>query len=376
MEAPLIDMLLKACGVRSWSIIKMSSQAATTKANIDQKELVRKEPSLMDKIRKMHRQRKVNWKSPPPRSSTTSEQPVSEIIANLVGKKRKFQEEEEKEEDISYYTKEIEVYEISDREEWLAWRKLKIMPSASMISSFYGEGYRKFKDEVLSIVGKLPDIPPSAFLQKMLNHGNEYESAAKDAYLDKEISKDTRYEIITDGKRSYVMEISVKGLAYQVLATPDMIIKIDHPKVIEIKCPTYGILMKKKSSLVEVADEFLKRYPTGKLSHFIQASFYALLFNCQHFEVFCYFTNGVEYHYICFRYELIEILKKFLFCAIAGCHEQIRLSHKSEEPKNETAHKKMREVKPDAFLISCAFRSYTRGSQEILEEESPKDGKE
>lgn len=362
-------MLLKGGGVRSCSIIKMSSRTTTATAKTTP---VRKGNSLGLLSTFLRPFVTENRTRPIPPDKL--EKPVTEIVAGLIGKKRKLMEDEKK---VDYKFKDIEAYEIRDREEWLSWRKTKKIPSASMISSFYGEGYRNFHEEILSVIGKsIDDSPPPLFVQKMLDHGNEYEPIAREVYLAKEIGKDTEHNIISDGKKSFVIEISANHSTYKVMATPDMIVNVGTPKIVEIKCPTYGILMHKKQSLCEVADNFLERYPSGKLAHFIQAAFYAFVFRCETFEVLCYFTNGIDYNYICFKYGLTEELKDYLFRAVQGCYKEMKELGKIEDISSYLLKKTPKRAKIKISQFNNAFISISRGMQDILEEESSEDSKE
>lgn len=220
------------------------------------------------------------------------------------------------------------IYDGDDREEWRKWRKDQKLPSASMVSSYFGHGYRSLNIEIKDILGQLEEAPTDPFTQKMFDHGNQFESIAKHHYL---VQTGNRHAVewISNGTTSYIFEIEHNDKKCTVLTTPDMVVTLpettdqaQHNRVVEIKCPTYGILMKKKP-FTEVVEDFKKSYPHGKPGHFLQAATYALVFDCRYFDVFYYFTDTINMAWIKMSYELKEEVKEDIFDAIHYCSTYI-----------------------------------------------------
>ena len=243
-----------------------------------------------------------------------------EVPSPITGTKRKRDSSE------FYVTKLMDytIHDDEDREEWRKWRKEQRLPSASMVSSYFGNGYRSLNVELKDIVGTLEDKPIDPFVQKMMDHGNDNELHAKNAYMTQTPDR-WGIEWIANGNMSYIFEVEHNEKKSNILATPDMVIVMPetpematHTRVVEIKCPTYGILMKKKP-LRDVVDDFNTMYPHGKPGHFLQAATYALLFNCKYFDLFYYFTDTINYEWVKISYELKQETKEAIFNALHYC---------------------------------------------------------
>lgn len=270
-----------------------------------------------------------------------------------------------------------------DRTEWRAWRKEQKLPSASMVSAYFGHGYRSLNLELRDIVGALEEQTIDPFVQKMMDHGNNNELFAKNAYMAQTKNR-WAIEWIANGSTSHIFEIDHNGKRCNILATPDMVINIpetpdqkEHKRVVEIKCPTYGILMAKKP-MTEVVDDFIKRYPHGKPGHFLQAATYALLFECNQFDLFYYFTDTITTAWIKMSYELKEEVKESIFEALHYCTVYIEraglLPESSAYPpvKRSTGKTTIIDHTKNCFLEKVVYFE----PQEELQEDASDDGEE
>lgn len=354
-------MILKFCGVRSWSILKTTSMTTTVAPP------VRKMTPLSMFLRTLVPV------SPPP-TNTKKEVPVSEIIEKITGNKRKREDDTKKEFKINI----VEIYKIEDHDVWRTWRNEKKLPSASMISSYFGEGYRSLNNELMSIIGKFEEPVQSPVVKKMMDHGSEYEKTAKDAYF--EYSPLGENLVYSSGENSYIFNVKCCEDECEVIATPDLVISSPDgslKKVVEFKCPAYDIIFKKDSPIKEISQRFLTRYPIGKPSHFFQAAMYAFLFDAPTFDVFCLFTNGISQEYLCFKYHMTENLKTTLFRAMFMCTYHIkRLEALSPEDVYPVIRAKDRKLITE--LAGSSFDGYYYGEEAevVLEEESSEDGKD
>lgn len=254
--------------------------------------------------------------------------PLSEVEAVpppivTIGKKRTRPEDE-------YVVSELDSYKITDKETWRKWRDEQIVPSASMIASYFGLGYKSITQELREIA-KLDASPePNAIVSRMMNHGDEFEDAAKRAYVEQSASKKMQY--ITNGENSYIFEIERNDKRCKVLVTPDIVVNIDKDplldedatdkRVVEIKCPAYGTTFKSRP-IPEVVEDHIRRWPFGKPGHFLQAATYAFVFECNRFDVFYYFTNTINTAWVRIRYKMTEQLKDMLFGALVFCNERL-----------------------------------------------------
>lgn len=237
----------------------------------------------------------------------------------FTGKKRPKLEEQ-------YVFSQIETHSKVDEIEWRDWRKKQIMPSASMIASWFNCGYRTLNKEFREITGVDQAQEPNPFLKKMLDHGNDHEFPAKLQYLNLKNLKEGEVEYLATGNTSYIFEVEKGGKTCQVLATPDMIIKVPDEKgsgppkfrVVEIKCPAYGMVVNKLPFL-GVLTGFRDCYPKGKVGHFLQAATYAFLFECDTFDVYYYFTDTINTGWVTVSYKMTEKLKDCLFEALQSC---------------------------------------------------------
>jgi hypothetical protein len=230
--------------------------------------------------------------------------------------------------DDVYDIKLLKTYrKTEDDEAWRAWRKEQRMPSASMVSAYYKCGYKTLIREINIITGIEEEKEPDAFLKMMFKHGNDHEPHAKRVYIETEKLGDS-VEWETDGSISQLFTIEHNNLECNILATPDMVIDVmsEHScerRVVEIKCPTLGIKFKYQP-MKTVINEFCLRYPNGKPGHFVQAATYALLFESNRFDLFYFFTNGIDYGWIKLYFEMSSELRDALFEAIHYCDSTIK----------------------------------------------------
>lgn len=318
-----------------------------------------------------------------PMSEEKPKEKEPECVPNiLIGKKRK------REDNSFVVTKLLDytMYEPDDREDWLKWRKEQKLPSASMVSAYFGHGYRSLNMEIKDILGLVEEKPTDPFTQKMFDHGNQYENSAKHWYL-VQSGHQHNYEWIANGSTSYMFEISHNNKTCNVLATPDMVVTFpetaehaQHNRVVEIKCPTYGILMKKKP-FPEVVEDFKRTYPYGKPGHFLQAATYALVFECKYFDLFYYFTDTINTAWIKISYELKDEVKEALFGAIHYCSTYIERANEIPASAGYPAIKKATGKQGAVQFVSNAYlesRVYFMPveSQEDASDESKEDGPE
>jgi hypothetical protein len=300
----------------------------------------------------------------------------------ITGTKRK------RDDDNQFYVTKLFDYTIQeedDRAEWRKWRDEQKLPSASTISSYYGLGYRSLNIELRELAGASEKKEINPFTQKLMDHGNDNELMAKNAYM---AQTENRWAIewIANGNTSYIFEISHGGKTCNVLATPDMIIRIpetvkqaEHVRAVEIKCPTYGILVGKKP-MAQVVEQFTERYPHGKPGHFLQVATYALLFNCVHFDLFYYFTDTITTAWIKITYELKQEVKESLFEALCYCNNYIeqtnRLSVDEAFPpvKRATGKHAIIEHIKDSFLEKVVYLEPPEELQEEATDQSEDQG--
>lgn len=230
--------------------------------------------------------------------------------------------------------KVLESYKIENLEDWRKWRNTKGIPSASILASCYGLGYDTFTSCIRRLSGLCQKDTDSFFAKKAMTHGSEYESRAKEIFLEHLIEKETettKNVIVNNGEISEVIEITYSERfideteshnKYQFLMTPDMIYSRDGKNtVVEFKCPAYGIAVGKNEGSVWVTSvNYVNRYKQGKPSHFIQAGCYALFSNAEIFYVVLLFTDGTNEEVVSFGYKMTEELKEYIYYGIFKCN--------------------------------------------------------
>lgn len=273
-----------------------------------------------------------------------------------------------------YTVVEKEVYDITDNDQWLEWRRTKVMPSASMIASLYGLGYRSFNAEFKEIVGIDQRQEHTGISKRMVDHGKENEARAREVYLDR--FKDERVFVTDTGNRSRVIQISDGESAYDCLVTPDLrtITKCQtHCKVVEIKCPAYGIVTHKKP-LWEVLDDLSTRFPMGRENHFLQVLMYATLFKVGHFDLFYFFTDGISECDYRIEFKLTDNAQRFIFESVALCYSYIDKYLEERVHDYPIVRRKANHVQRIKSLMNeCFIRSVKHTAKE-LQEQSSDDG--
>ena len=227
---------------------------------------------------------------------------------------------------LKFTITEKEVYEIEDVEKWREWRKTKTMPSASMIASLLGVGYRSFNMEFKEMVGISKRAEQSGFSKRMMDHGTNFEPATRQAYCD--FYKSETFKLLESGTKSRIMSICDGNNEWDCLVTPDMLVSNDsHPdvigkRIVELKCPAYGIVTVKRP-INDVVKNFTELYPQGRANHFLQAAMYAIIFQVERFDLFYFFTDGTTEWFFNVRFIVTEPLKKLIYESIQSCWRHI-----------------------------------------------------
>lgn len=273
-------------------------------------------------------------------------------------------------------TEIVETYYIQDRNEWQKWRTEHVIPSASMLGSFYGFGYQSFNVEFKQLVQqKLPE-PPSPMAKKMMDHGNNFEPSARIKFCD--LIKDISTTFESEGNASYIVKLRRDDKKGKVMVTPDcvMLNKEGQRIIAEFKCPANGIVMRKKP-LKTVADEHVTCYPYGRHGHVLQAATYALAFDCAEYYLFYYFTDGNEYYWVNLKYSLTEAMKDMVFDAIRACQQHIKVYKECgsvEYPKLKKSNTIQGYRAKMDFIMENSLVSCERGDiGQDLQKEAPDD---
>jgi hypothetical protein len=192
-------------------------------------------------------------------------------------------------------------------QEWLEWKSEQKVPSASMLSSVFGIGYRPFKEEIETVL-KIREQKPTDnfFVAKLLEHGLTYEKLAADLYsIDHDIKK---HEIVGGPINSAVYKLTMEDKTFDFLITPDMVYV--HPEkgicVTEFKCPGYGIAVNRNDnvSISDLCVKFNSKHERGRLHHFIQVAAYAVTLKARYFSLYYLFTEGINQYTIEYQYQV------------------------------------------------------------------------
>lgn len=271
----------------------------------------------------------------------------------------------------NYTVVEKEVYDITDTQQWLEWRRTKIMPSASMIASLYGIGYRSFNTEFKELVGITERGEHSGISKKMVDHGKDNEARAREVYL--EHFKDERTCISDVGTRSRIMNISDGQASYDCLVTPDLRTTTEstsHCKVVEIKCPAYGIITHKKP-LCEILDDLTTRFPMGRENHFLQVLMYATLFKTYRFDLFYFITDGISECDYRVEFQLTDKAQQFIFESISLCYTYINKYLEERVHDYPIVRRKANHLQRiNAMMAECFIGSIRHDPKELQEQSS------
>jgi len=243
--------------------------------------------------------------------------------------------------------KELDFCQVANIATWKRWRyENRLTPTSSLLSGFFGHGYKSYNQSIVSKIQDNPDNEPEEgeikqttkpdFLSLALAHGRKNEVNARNSYL-KYLQKHShnssikRIDFCSAGETSSKMEIEFDSAKSHVIVTPDLVLELDsNPRIVEFKCPYFSILKKRDKTVTLVAVEFNSDNPYGKESSFIQAAVYALIRNCYRFTTCYYFTDGgSEEIIVIYNYRMSTELAHELFAGISTVEKDLKAYEKS-----------------------------------------------
>lgn len=261
----------------------------------------------------------------------------------------------------------------ADIEQWRKWRDEQKVPRSSMLSSYYGEGYALFSQEIRSLFGQ-KGKPTTRFAKNLMDHGVRYEPEARKIFMMQNHIEDG--DVILSGDQSIIYSVGrTSDEKFDILATPDLFFR-DGPDhcVAEFKCPAYGIANTKldKICVSDSCSSFYTKYPHGKTPHFIQVSTYAFLTRSPTFFLFYLFTDGITQYSISLKFKMTDSLQSLIFDSIRGCWKFIKEYTPKTTDKQLKRPKKNYTETIDGIRTTCFINGHVTGHQvRDLEKQSP-----
>lgn len=264
----------------------------------------------------------VKKKNPLAKKAKIEAEPEHHSVEQFIKMCEQDTKKREPETERSYSSKIWKDFTIADKEVWLEWRAKQELPSASMIGSYYGFGYKSFNAEFKQLVsGKVQAEDQGTIARKMMDHGNQFEPEARQQFYSGFPGEEVTP--VSDGDHCFIFDMFMKGRGGRFMATPDCYFRIGRKHLIaEIKCPANGIVVRKKP-LFDVALEHQHCYPAGRPGHVLQAAVYALCLKCEEYYLFYYFTNGIDAYWVRHWFKMVPEMEDFLFDAIVGCWDHL-----------------------------------------------------
>lgn len=253
----------------------------------------------------------------------------------------------------------LESHIIRDKEEWLKWRsKWSHMPKTYELVSFFGFGYTSYNQIMRQKVKPSEEIENS-WTEKAKNHGIEYETVAKEKFIECMALHLNNVYVELNGDVSSMVKISDEhNWNVKMINTPDLIVSFGCKlAIVEIKCPFHGVMIKKQDRAVDsLAQHFNTEHPYGKENAFIQAALYCFTHNFDRFYTVYYFDNGSEWSMIVYKYKPVQALYNLLFLGLLNVTYHFKLKMKDNQYPLRTDSMYKRKIRE--YMEVCHRKTY------------------